>query len=45
MAGLILGAREMGFDVGAILKASAKLANKNAAAAIIPAPMAETIAA
>jgi hypothetical protein len=45
MAGLILGAREMGFDVGAILKASAKLANKNAAAAIIPAPMAEVIAA
>jgi hypothetical protein len=45
MAGLILGAREMGFDVGAILKASAKLANKNAAAVIIPAPMAETIAA
>jgi hypothetical protein len=45
MAGLILGAREMGFDVGAILKASAKLANKNATDVIIPAPMAETIAA
>ena len=45
MAGLILGAREMGFDAGVILKASAKLANKNAADVIIPTPMAETIAA
>ena len=45
MAGLILGAREMGFDAGVLLKASAKLANKNAADVVIPAPMAEVIAA
>lgn len=45
MAGLILGAREMGFDAGVILKASAKLANKNAVDVVIPAPMAEAIAA
>ena len=45
MAGLILGAREMGFDAGVLLKASAKLANKNAADVIIPAPMAEVLAA
>ena len=45
MAGLILGAREMGFDAGVLLKASAKLANKNAADVVIPAPMAEAIAA
>ena len=45
MAGLILGAREMGFDTSVIMKASAKLANKNAADVIIPAPMAEVIAA
>jgi hypothetical protein len=45
MAGLILGAREMGFDAGVLLKASAKLANKNAADVIIPAPMEEVIAA
>jgi len=45
MAGLILGAREMGFDMGVIMKASAKLANKNAADVIIPKPMAEVIAA
>jgi hypothetical protein len=45
MAGLILGAREMGFDAGVLLKASAKLANKNAADVIIPTPMEEVIAA
>ena len=45
MAGLMLGAREMGFDTGVIMKASAKLANKNAADVIIPKPMAEVIAA
>lgn len=45
MAGLMLGAREMGFDMGVIMKASAKLANKNAADVIIPKPMAEVIAA
>jgi hypothetical protein len=45
MAGLMLGAREMGFDTGVIMKASAKLANKNAADVIIPKPMAEVLAA
>ncbi len=45
MAGLMLGAREMGFDMGVIMKASTKLANKNNAAVIIPKPMAEVLAA
>ena len=45
MAGLILGARGMGFDAVGIMKSSVKLANKNNAEVIIPAPMAEVIAA
>lgn len=45
MAGLILGARGMGFDAVGIMKSSVKLANKNNAEVIIPEPMAEVIAA
>ena len=45
MAGLILGARGMGFDAVGIMKSSVKLANKNNAEVIIPKPMAEVIAA
>ncbi len=45
IAGLMLGARKMEFDVGVIMKEGTKLANKNAVDVILPAPMAEVLAA